>query len=93
MSDTTVTTPGTTPTKSSGRPCSICAHPERGVIEGDLAEGRSLRDIAEAHSISAAALHRRRAAGHRLSIQPWSQTAPTTRPRLTPWPSPAARPR
>ncbi len=42
------------------RTCTICAHPQREVIDTALVTGESLRNLAERFAISAAALHRHR---------------------------------
>lgn len=40
--------------------CTICSHPRRGEIEGELAAGASLRTIADNFGVSVSALHRHR---------------------------------
>jgi hypothetical protein len=41
-----------------GRPCTICTHAERAVIEAELEAGQPLRDIAVEYGASKTALHR-----------------------------------
>ncbi len=46
-----------------GKPCTVCAHPDRSAIDAALEAGHPLRRIAAAHGVSKTALHRHH---HRL---------------------------
>ena len=52
------------------RKCTICTHPQRAEIDRELAEGRSIRDIARRYSVSRPSLHR-----HRTHVQDAVQRA------------------
>ncbi|GAA6745311.1 hypothetical protein Thermus71318_08120 [Thermus brockianus] len=52
------------------RKCTICTHPQREEIDRELAEGRSIRDIARRYSVSRPSLHR-----HRTHVQDAIQQA------------------
>ncbi len=52
------------------RKCTICTHPQRAEIDRELAEGRSIRDIARRYSVSRPSLHR-----HRTHVQDAIQQA------------------
>jgi len=41
-----------------GKPCTVCAHPDRSAIDAALEGGRPLRRIAAAYGVSKTALHR-----------------------------------
>src|SRR4051794_6164322 len=56
------------------RPCSICQHRERGLMEGAMLSGDSLRTIANRFATTAAALCRHRA--HHIKSAATKPTAP-----------------
>ena len=77
MNDIAATTLDTTQGRSGGRVCTICTHAARVTIEAELAEGRSLRDVAGAHGVSVTALHRHRNGNH-TAVKTTAETAPGT---------------
>lgn len=55
MTTNEVAQPGPTPV---GRPCVTCSHPDRLAIEQEIAEGTSLRAIADRHAVARSSIRR-----------------------------------
>ena len=53
-----------------GRPCTICAHPQREGIQQALAAGDSFRDVAVSYAVSKTALRMLLAYGDWPSLRP-----------------------